>query len=329
MRNPIRSRWGLVWLPVAIGALLLAAAGSGEASGLAGILVRASGPVEVRPLGEAAWRAATLRAVLQPGDMLRTGPGASAEVAFLSGVIRLDENTVIVLPHPGAVPAAAGDLDGLRLFLYRGRALFRVLKERLEGGFDVITPSVIVGVKGTTFGVEQRAEVGVVVFDGSVRVAPAGRPAAPPVNVASGQFTVLLQGQLTPPQPFQAGAVGAFWSSGPTGTQSAPLSSAPHFPGDSASPPGFSDASAGGPGTWAAALARAAGTPLFPGAALAGAAWSGPMDPPRLAAMGGPSGIATGVTLAGFRPGPRRSEGHGPGTGRGRGRGETKAARER
>ena len=329
MRNAARSRRALVRLSVAIGALLLAAAGSGETTELAGILVRASGPVEVRPLGEGVWRAVALRAVLQPGDMLRTGRGASAEVAFPSGVIRLDENTVIVLPPPRAVPAAAGDPAGFRLLLYRGRALFRVVKERLEGGFDVITPSVIVGVKGTTFGVEQRAEVGVVVFDGSVRVAPAGRPAAPPVTVASGQFTLLLQGQLTPPQPFQPGTAGDFWSGGPTGTQSAPLSSALRFPGDPEPPAGRPDASSGGPGASAAALARADGTPPFPAAALDGSAWSSPMDPPRLAALGGPLSMTALFTTAAFNPEQRRREGQGPGAGRGKGRGGSQARRER
>ncbi len=322
MRNPVRSRWPLVWLPAAIGALLLAAAGSGESSELAGVLVRASGPVEVRPLGEGAWRAAALRAVLQPGDMLRTGRGAAAEVAFLSAVIHLDENTVIILPPPRAVPAAPGEAGGFRLLLYRGRALFRLLKDRLEGGFDVITPSVIAGVKGTTFGVEERAQVGIVVFDGSVQVVPAGRPGASPVTVESGQFSVLARGQLTPPQPFQPAAVGGFWSGGPTGTQSAPLPSTPGFPGDRVSPSGRSGASAGTPGASAPALERAAATPPFPAAALDGAARSGLMSPPRLAVVGGPPSTPAGFALAASTPAQGTKEGHGPRAGRGKGKGD-------
>src|SRR3972149_4522398 len=106
------------------------------------------------------------------------GGGGAAEVALVHGVFRMDENTVIILPPPRPVPAAAGAPTAIQLLLFRGRALFQVLKERLQGSFDVITPSVIVGVKGTTFGVEQRTVIGVVVFDGSVEARPAGRPAA-------------------------------------------------------------------------------------------------------------------------------------------------------
>jgi len=162
------------------------------------------------------WRAATLGAVLYPGDMVRTGPGGSAEVALVPGLFRMDENTVIILPPSGAVPVSPEGVSTLPLLLYKGRTLFQVLKERLRGTFDVITPSVIVGVKGTTFGVEQGPMVGVVAFDESVEVRLTGRPGDPPVTVGAGQVTLVEQGRLTPPRLHRPGAPGALWVGAPT-----------------------------------------------------------------------------------------------------------------
>lgn len=274
--------WGLA--AVAFGVLLGMGAGAAGAAELAGELVRASGPVEVRPLGEAAWRPAALRAVLHPGDMVRTGPGGAAEVALVHGVFRMDENTVIILPPPRPVPAAAGGPTAIQLLLFRGRALFQVLKERLQGSFDVITPSVIVGVKGTTFGVEQRTVIGVVVFDGSVEARPAGRPAATPLTVGAGQFTVLAQGRLAAPQPFQPGAPGALWSGAPTSPQSVPLAVPP------APAPAGPAAQVPPPAPVVPALALGAPAPAATAVARAVAAPAAGFAPPRLAAVGGPPG---------------------------------------
>ena len=282
MGDPRGKLVGWAILAVAVGALLGTAAASGEAAEVAGELVSASGPVEVRPLGEAVWRAGTLKAVLHPGDMVRTGPGGAAEVAFVHGVFRMDENTVIILPPPRPSPVAAGGPTGIRLLLYRGRALFQILKDRLEGSFDVITPSVIVGVKGTIFGVEQGAAVGVVIFDGSVQVVPTGQPEAPPVTVAAGQFTQLVQGQLTPPQAYQPGAPGALWGGAPTGTENAPLPAPPSAPRPA--PMGAGVTPGGAAGLAAPALAQIGGAPAVAAPALFG------MGPPRLASVGGPPG---------------------------------------
>jgi len=209
----------------ALGAIAVVAvvwAWSGVAAGaeLVGELVSASGPVEVRPLGQTVWRVASQRIVLQPGDMVRTGPGGSAEIALVTAVIRMDENTVLVLPPPQAVPASAGNTSGVQLLLQGGRALFRVFKDRLKGTFEVITPSIIVGVKGTTFGVEQGPNLGVVVFEGIVQVAQAGRPDLRPIDVRGGQYTVLTRGGLSAPRPYEPARPGPVWNQGPTKTTS-------------------------------------------------------------------------------------------------------------
>ena len=263
------SPWAF-WV-VALGALFCGWAGSSAAAEVAGKVVAASGPVEIRPLGERAWRVATAQGVLQPGDMIRTGPGGTAEVALVDGVFRMDENTVIVLPPPQAVPAAAGAPQGVRAFLYGGRALFKVFKERLEKGFEVLTPSVIVGVKGTTFGVEHGPNLGVVVFDGTVEVAQRGRPDLAPVTLVAGQFTELFRGQLTAPRPHVPSRPGPVWNGGPVNIQSGPL---PTFPGPGASPSG------------AEARARSQATALGPTTSL------GEDANPAGATAGVPSGFA-------------------------------------
>jgi hypothetical protein len=220
MRNFLAARTRQALRAILVVAVVWAWTGLAEGAELVGELVSASGPVEVRPLGQVVWRVASQRMVLQPGDMVRTGPGGAAEVAFVSAVVRMDENTVIILPPLEAVPASAGNPSGLRLLLQGGRALFRVFKDRLQGTFEVITPSIIVGVKGTTFGVEQGPNLGVMVFEGIVDVAQAGRLDLPRVELRGGQYTILSRGRLTAPRSFEPGRPGPVWNGAPTKTTS-------------------------------------------------------------------------------------------------------------
>lgn len=294
---------------IAVGALLWAWAGWVEAAELAGRLVAASGPVEIRALGQSVWRVATLRAGLQPGDMVRVGPGGTAEVAFVYGVIRLGENTVVALPPPQALPVGAGTPDSVRLLLNGGRALFRILKEGLGGSFEVITPSIVVGVKGTTFGVEQGPNIGVVVFEGTVEVAQVGRPALPPLTLGAGQFTVLVQGQLTVPRLFQPGQPGPLWNGAPVTLTSAPLPAPPHGPAAPSNPAAASVPLASGSGLASPEgqgddARRSEIVPLaLSSPAAAGPSLSQSSGPPDVSHPSGPPG------LTGTAPGLSQSSG--------------------
>ena len=289
---------------IAVIAVACAWTGAAGAAELVGKLVSASGPVEIRPPGDGPWHLASLQTVLRPGEMVRTGPGGAAEVAFTTGVVRMDENTVLILPSVRAVRASTGNSRALGLFLEGGRALFRVFKDRLEGTFDVITPSIVVGVKGTTFGVEQGPNLGVIVFEGLVEVAQTGRPDLPSVQVGAGQYTILSHGKLTAPRAFGPDHPSPVWKGAPTKTTSNAL---PVRPDDrlttGGAPAKGSDADQG---TGAATGTSASNGKGSDGSGPPGLAGGGPPGlsgggPPGQSG-GGPPGLAGGTTGLGGPP---------------------------
>jgi hypothetical protein len=305
MQKSLAARIHQVLGVIVVVAAVWACRGTAEGAELVGELVSASGPVEVRPLGQAVWRIGSQRTVLQPGDMVRTGPGGAAEIAFTSGVVRMDENTVIVLPPPQLVPASAGNSSGLHLFLQGGRALFRVLKDRLQGTFEVITPSIIVGVKGTTFGVEQGPNLGVVVFEGIVAVSQTGRPDLPSIDVRGGQYTFLVQGRLTAPRAYDPGRPAPVWNGAPTTTTSNAL---PVRVGEGLTPGGPVEASPPVGRALTGANPAHDAEAVLPDAALGvprGLGVSGPVVPGGGGAAVGPPGSVTpgGVSPPGLSPG--------------------------
>jgi hypothetical protein len=109
--------------PAAVALLVLAAALGGcrreapaptpgteqVASSLAAIVATcavAVGDVEVRRAGKEGWSPVTTGAVLRDGDAIRTGPGAFARVAFVSGNgIELEERTTAVVDVAAGVAA--------------------------------------------------------------------------------------------------------------------------------------------------------------------------------------------------------------------------------
>jgi FecR protein len=134
------------------------------------------GRVEVRAQDGAAWEALAAGTALRPGDVIRTGSRAKAEVTHPAGVIRMFEHTILRLPVEVS--------DTLHVVrrpeLLVGWALFDVMPERLGGLiarvgvglqslFEVATPHIVSGVKGTRFAViEQGSRSVVVVYSGVV-----------------------------------------------------------------------------------------------------------------------------------------------------------------
>jgi hypothetical protein len=302
MRDSLATRIGQALGIIAVVAVAWSWTGAADGAELVAKLVSASGPVEIRPTGGGAWRAASEQTVLQPGDMVRTGPGGAAEVAFVSGVVRMDENTIIVLPPLQAVRASTGNLQGPRLFLEGGRALFRVFKDRLQGTFDVITPSIIGGVKGTTFGVEQGPNLGVIVFEGVVGVGLLGRPDLPSLDVRAGQYTIMSNGQLTAPRAFVPGHPSPVWNGGPTRTTSnaLPVSADERLtPRDAMAKASKADGAASDPGTGASSDSsgsngRGPGGNGPPGLSAGGPPGLSGGGPPGLSG-GGPPGLSGGA----------------------------------
>jgi hypothetical protein len=122
---------GIVWL--------LAAPASAETR-----LTVVSGDVEIGRGEPPAWRRARVGDALAPGDQVRTGGGGRAEVELGAGVARLYENSLLRLPADGG-PTALG--------LEQGGSLFDVAPRPASDPFEVRTPEVVAGVKGTRFAV--------------------------------------------------------------------------------------------------------------------------------------------------------------------------------
>ncbi len=127
-----------------------------------GIVRQLSGKVEIGRGEPPAWSPATVDARIAPLERIRTGGDGRVELTLEAGTLRMHENSLL------RIPAAAPDAD--RVELEAGHSLFDVLR---RGGrvFEVRTPSVVVSVKGTRFGVDTSGDRGIVsVYHGVVGV---------------------------------------------------------------------------------------------------------------------------------------------------------------
>ncbi len=190
---------------VGIAALCLAVGVIAVKAGSDIVLAKATGQVEVRSHQAATWKSVSTGTSLHFGDVIRTGAQSKAEIRFESGIIRMYENTILELPSQPPQLKVSDDSGQLKkVFLQRGRSLFEVFKNRLSGGFEVTSPSLIAGVKGTTFRVtEEPGLKGVTVFEGTVLVTNRQHPEEA-IEVRSNHYTVLLDGHLTPAREFQS-----------------------------------------------------------------------------------------------------------------------------
>jgi len=143
------------------------------------------------------------------GDVLRTGWRSSAE---------------IVSPEAGArfVVASrtrvrlAGDRPGVLLEVQKGRlrALFEKISEGPSAERIITTPSAILAVRGTEYGVavSKSGDTSVVVFSGVVDVTDIGK-AAPSISIGAGQFCNIPRGG-GPSQPMSHMMNSGDWNHG-------------------------------------------------------------------------------------------------------------------
>lgn len=133
------------------------------------------------------------------GDLLHTGSRSSADILCPEAAARFRIG-------PKTTARLASEVPGVLLELEEGR--LHALLDRMEGrSVDriVTTPSAVLAVRGTEYGVEvdRKATTMVVVFSGEVEVADSGRVGAP-VRVARGQYTEIRAGEAPlPPIPHQ------------------------------------------------------------------------------------------------------------------------------
>lgn len=165
MTHPIR----MLDRPARLGAFLVVASLSllgADAVRAEAIAKQVIGQVEIGQGEPPVWRALEVGAAIAPNDRIRTGADGRVEVEMGAGTLRVHENSLLRLPPPSE--------HADRVDLEKGNSLFDVLR-RAGRRFEVHTPTVVVSVKGTRFGVDASSEVGAVhVFHGVVGVREAG-----------------------------------------------------------------------------------------------------------------------------------------------------------
>ena len=105
----------------------------------------AVGKIDMRPMKDASWQPLKKNVVLQPGTSVRSGPDGWAVLGHGKDRIAVSARTEVDLPQQSPSKAT-------RVLQSIGTMLFQV--DKVPGrAFEVETPYLIAGVKGTTFGV--------------------------------------------------------------------------------------------------------------------------------------------------------------------------------
>jgi hypothetical protein len=125
------------------------------------------------------------------GELLRTGSRSSAEIVS-------PESAATFLLRSKTRVRLAGDRPGVLLEIERGglRALFDALSADDPPERLVATPSAVLAVRGTEYGVEvdSSGRTEVAVFEGVVEIFDLNRT-GPPVRVGAGQYSTIRRGQ--------------------------------------------------------------------------------------------------------------------------------------
>jgi hypothetical protein len=105
----------------------------------------ASGRVEASSPGQSpeSWSPVKRGDRLAPTGLVRSGPRGRATLTRGNDILRVDPNSELVLPEGGAMEALRQN---------RGNVLYEVHREP-DVHFQVVTPYLVAGVKGTVFGV--------------------------------------------------------------------------------------------------------------------------------------------------------------------------------
>jgi len=155
-------------------------------------LVTAYGKVEIGHGTPPIWRVAQSGDALAPGDSVRTGAGARAELQLGDNrIVRVYEQSLLRVGTSVTPTGAVRSVD-----LDEGQSIFDVMKKTVVDEFDVRTPEVVVSVKGTRFLVAAVAGTDFTsVFRGEVGLAGTGFEA---VSVRPGMTGAHGELYLTP-----------------------------------------------------------------------------------------------------------------------------------
>jgi hypothetical protein len=196
-----------------VGVATLRSAENGRTEGKA--VVRAvHGNVEFQANGS--WSPLKPNAELDPGVKIRTGPSSSTDLAVNgnTSVVRIQENTTMVIPEMFRVGPVRGEDTDTTLDLQLGTILGNVRKLSASSRYEIRTPHGVAGIRGTDFQVTVVMEAGggyVVTFTsvtGQLTVSAVINPGEAPVVkvLRTGESWTPGQGDIipTPPEIIQA-----------------------------------------------------------------------------------------------------------------------------
>lgn len=131
------------------------------------VFTEVKGSVSVKGEGEKIWEAAKEEDPLFEGDQIKTGKDGSAKIIFENeSIIQIEKNSVLEIQE--MVKGKKEESLVAKVKLSVGKIVNFVLH---TDKFEVVTPTSIMGVRGTEFAVEARAdETDVGVFSGEVGV---------------------------------------------------------------------------------------------------------------------------------------------------------------
>ena len=144
------------------------------------------GDVLIRPMGAAQWAPAVQGGVLAEGDAIKTNPGSAAVLDWQGvGNFQVSEATEVTVSK--AKFQASGHEAELNVKI--GTLKAKLNKQKSGSSFQLVTPTSVTGVRGTTFLITVKAngETFHIVVEGSITVQ----------NIASGTVTKVVQGQTT------------------------------------------------------------------------------------------------------------------------------------
>jgi len=185
---------------VCLGALALAlswaAAGPvyAERAAVAGVVIVVQGKPQVKKAGKADSGPLKLNSFIYEGDLITTGEGDRATVAFVGGAeVRLAGGSTFVVE-------SGGGQEPTRLRTQWGQLWTRLLHGK--AGINIHTPNATAAVRGTEADIEATRQLTVKVYEGLVDVFnDKGRQ-----SLTAGQMTQVADAQSAPQAPRQMGA---------------------------------------------------------------------------------------------------------------------------
>ncbi len=176
----------------------------------AAVLTSVVGTVQVREPGASDWTIVSTGHPVAAGAIVRTGAGSKAELTHAVGVIRMFQHTVLRLPAE-----RVGETTVVRRpEMLAGQSLFDVVPSRIgafvsrvstraQSLFEVVTPHVVSGVKGTRFAViEVGGRTVVAVYEGKVEASDLDATPRDTVFLTYGQLAEYREGRLLRVQSF-------------------------------------------------------------------------------------------------------------------------------